>query len=65
VSEAEAQQIIVAVGLATTYSNPQGPGDVSAAVLNSVDVGQVLSQNPVAGAAAQKGATVYLAIRKQ
>ncbi len=64
-SEAEAQQVIAAVGLATTYPNRQGPGDVPASVLASVDVGQVLSQNPVAGSPAPRGSTVYIAIRKQ
>jgi hypothetical protein len=64
-SEAEAQQVIAAVGLATTYTNQQGPGDVPAAVLATVDVGQVLSQSPSAGTAVPKGTTVYLAVRKQ
>jgi hypothetical protein len=64
-SEAEAQQVIAAVGLATTYPNQQGPGDVPASVLVSVEVGQVLSQSPSAGSAVPKGTTVYLAIRKQ
>jgi hypothetical protein len=64
-SEAEAQQVIAAVGLATTYPNYQGPGDLPASVLNSVEVGQVLSQNPSASSAVQKGTTVYVAIRKQ
>jgi hypothetical protein len=64
-SETEAQQVIAAVGLATTYPNYQGPGDVPAQVLNGVEVGQVLSQNPSAGSPVQKGTTVYLAIRKQ
>jgi hypothetical protein len=63
--EAEAQQVIAAVGLAKTYPNQQGPGDVPAFVLTTVEVGQVLSQSPSAGTAVQKGTTVYLAIRKQ
>lgn len=64
VAEAEAQQVITAVGLATTYPNRQGPSDVSPTVLSSVEVGQVLSQNPAAGTSLPRGATVYIAVRK-
>lgn len=63
--EAEAQQVITAVGLMTTYANYQGPGDVPAAALNAVPVGDVLSQNPSPGAAVPRGTTVYIAVRKQ
>jgi hypothetical protein len=64
VPEGEAQQVLIAVGLMTTYVNYQGPSDVPAAVLNSVSVGAVLSQNPAPGTAVGRGATVYLAVRK-
>ncbi|HLZ10203.1 MAG TPA: PASTA domain-containing protein, partial [Chloroflexota bacterium] len=63
-SENEAQQVIVAVGLATSFVNFQGPGDIPAAALNSVDVGQVLSQSPTAGAAVAKGTPVLIAVRR-
>jgi hypothetical protein len=62
---AEAQQVIQAVGLQTTYVNEQGPGDVPEATLLSVAVGQVLSQTPPGGTAVPPGTTVYLAVRKQ
>jgi hypothetical protein len=63
-SELEAQQVIVALGLTTTYSNYQGPGDVPASILNSVDVGEVLSTTPSAGTAVPRGTTIYIAVRK-
>lgn len=63
-SENEAQQVIVAVGLATSFVNYQGPGDIPNASLNTVDVGQVLSQNPTAGTAVPKGTAVLIAVRK-
>jgi hypothetical protein len=64
VPEAEAQQVLGAVGLSTTYVNYQGPGEVPASVLNSVSVGTVLSQNPPPGSPVGRGTTVYLAVRK-
>ena len=63
-SENEAQQVIVAVGLATSFVNYQGPGTIPAAALNSVEVGQVLSQNPTAGQPVPKGTSVLIAVRK-
>lgn len=63
-SEAEAQGVINAVGLRTTYANYQGPGDVPPSILNSVPVGAVLSQSPLAGSAVPRGTIVYIAIRK-
>jgi hypothetical protein len=62
--EAEAQQVLVAVGLSTTYANYQGPGDVPSSALNSVPVGAVLSQNPQPGTPVGRAWTVYLAVRK-
>src|SRR6185437_7591506 len=64
-SEDEAQRVITAVGLQTTYANYQGPGDVSAGVLNSVPVDHVLSQSPQPGVAVLRGTTVYIAVRRQ
>lgn len=64
-TEDEAQRVITAVGLQTTYVNYQGPGDVPAAALNAVPVGHVLSQNPQPGTAVPRGTTVYIAVRKQ
>jgi hypothetical protein len=63
-SENEAQQVIMAVGLATSFVNYQGPGDIPAEALNSVDVGQVLSQTPRAGTAVPKGTAILIAVRK-
>jgi hypothetical protein len=63
--ESEAQQVITAVGLQTTYVNYQGPGDVPPDVLNTVPVGHVLSQMPQPGTPVPRGTTVYLAVRKQ
>lgn len=64
-SEDEAQRVINAVGLQTTYANYQGPGDVSAAVLNSVPVGSVLSQTPRQGSPVPRGTTIYIAVRRK
>ena len=64
-SEDEAQRVITAVGLQTTYANYQGPGDVPAGVLNSVAVDHVLSQSPQPGSAVPRGTTVYIAVRRQ
>ncbi len=63
-SEAEAQQVILAVGLSTTFVNYQGPGDVPAKALNAVPPGAVLSQTPLPGTARERGTTVYIAVRK-
>jgi len=63
-SEAEAQQVILAVGLSTTFVNYQGPGDVPAKALNAVPPGAVLSQTPLPGTALARGTTVYIAVRK-
>ena len=63
-SQIEAQQVIVAVGLSTSFVNLQGPGDIPAAALNTVDVGQVLSQTPTAGTAVSKGTSVLIAVRR-
>jgi hypothetical protein len=63
-SEAEAQGVIGALGLQTTYANYQGPGDVPDAVLKSVKVGQVLSQAPPPDTPVQRGTTIYIAVRK-
>jgi vancomycin resistance protein YoaR len=62
--EAEAQAVIQAVGLNTTFVNYQGPSDVPASALNAVAVGEVLSQTPPAGTAVARGTTVYIAVRK-
>lgn len=64
-SEAEAQQVITALGLQTSYVNYQGPGDVSDAILKSVKVGEVLSQTPAPDTPVQRGTTVFIAVRKQ
>ncbi len=63
--EAEAQQVITAVGLQTTYVNYQGPSDVPPAALNAVHVGEVLSQTPAPETAVPRGTTIYIAVRKQ
>jgi hypothetical protein len=62
--EARARALVDQAGLANTYTNYQGPGQVPANVLASVAVGSVLSQNPAPGTAAAPGTTVYLAVRK-
>ncbi len=62
--EDEAQRVITAVGLQTTYVNYQGPGDIPPAALNSVPVGHVLSQIPQPGTAVPRGTTVFIAVRK-
>lgn len=62
--EDEAQRVISAVGLRTTYANHQRPGDVPAAALSSVPVGHVLSQRPQPGTVVPRGTIVYLAVRK-
>lgn len=64
-SEAEAQQVITALGLQTSYVNYQGPGDVSDDVLKSVKVGEVLSQTPAPDTPIQRGTTIFIAVRKQ
>ncbi|MGH2461606.1 MAG: VanW family protein [Chloroflexota bacterium] len=64
-SEDEAQKVITAVGLQTTYANYQGPGDVPVGTLDSVPVDHVLSQSPQPGAAAPRGTTIYIAVRRQ
>lgn len=64
-TEDEAQRVITAVGLQTTYVNYQGPGDVPPAALNAVPVGHVLSQTPSPNTAVPRGTTVYIAVRKQ
>jgi len=64
-TEADAQQAIVDVGLSTSYVNYQGPGDVPASALNAVAVGQVLSQTPAPGTAVPRGTKVFIAVRKQ
>ncbi len=63
--EDEAQRVITAVGLQTTYANYQGPGDVPSGVLNSVAVGHVLSQSPAPGTEVLRGTTIYIAVRRQ
>jgi hypothetical protein len=63
--EDEAQRVITAVGLQTTYANYQGPGDVPPSALRSVPVGHVLSQSPQPGSAVPRGTTVYIAVRRQ
>jgi|GEM_PF-5526514 len=62
--ESEAQSVIQAVGLSTTFVNYQGPGDIPDSALNAVSPGQVLSQTPVAGTAVQRGTTIYIAVRR-
>ena len=64
-SENDAQQAIGDIGLSTTYVNAQGPGDVSAGVLDAVAVGQVLSQTPAPGTVVPRGTKVFLAVRKE
>lgn len=64
VPEAEAQKVIAALGLQTTYANYQGPGDVPEAALKSVPVGAVISQNPPAFTPVQRGTTIFIAVRK-
>jgi hypothetical protein len=62
--EAQARQTVDASNLANTYTNYQGQGQVPPNVLNSVPVGSVLSQNPVAGTVVAPGTTIFLAVRK-
>lgn len=65
--EADAQRIIREAGLSTTFSNPQGPNDVSEQsrwVFGVVPVGGVISQQPAAGEWVERGTVVRIAIRK-
>ena len=62
--EAQACAAVDAAGLANTYTNYQGPGDVPAAALEAVPVEHVLRQSPSAGTLAPLGARIYLAVRK-
>jgi hypothetical protein len=62
--EAQARALVDQAGLANTYTNYQGAGQVPPNVLGSVAVGSVLSQNPAPGAVVAAGTTVYLAVRK-
>jgi hypothetical protein len=64
VPEAQARKQVDQAGLANTYSNYQGPGQVSPQVLNAVAVGSVISQSPAPGSVVAPGTTVYLAVRK-
>ncbi len=64
-AEADAQKLINAVGLMTTYVNYQGPAEVPVEALKQVPVGHVLSQIPSPGQAVPEGTKVYLAVRKQ
>ncbi|TAK22175.1 MAG: PASTA domain-containing protein [Chloroflexota bacterium] len=63
-SEAQARRVIDQAGLANTYTNYQGPGDVPPAVLGTVAVGSVLSQSPNPGTNVGAGTTVHLAVRR-
>jgi hypothetical protein len=62
--EAQARSMISSVGLQNTFTNYQGPGDVTAATLNQVPVGSVLSQTPASNTVVAPGSTVYIAVRK-
>lgn len=65
--EAEAQQTIRDLGLATTYVNYQKDDDIPPGErwrLAQVQPGCVLSQTPAAGKLVDPGTTVYLAVRK-
>ena len=63
--ENTAKALIEGVGLANTYSNFQGAGDVPENILNSVPPGHVLSQTPVADSQVLPGTTVFIAVRKK
>jgi hypothetical protein len=60
----QAQLLVTRAGLANTYVNYQGPGDISVAALQSVPIGAVLSQIPAPGATVPRNTTVFLAARK-
>ena len=62
--EAQARRVVDQIGLANTYTNYQGPGQVAPAVLNSVAVGSVISQTPAAASVVAPGTTVFLAVRR-
>ncbi len=64
-TEAEARQAIQNVGLTNTYTNFQGAGDVTDKnTFNRTGAGRVLSQSPQSGTAIMRGATVYIAVRR-
>jgi hypothetical protein len=64
VPEAQARKLVEQAGLANTYPNYQGPGQVPPQILQTIPVGSVISQTPSSGSVVAQGTVVYLAIRK-
>jgi eukaryotic-like serine/threonine-protein kinase len=67
-AEAEAQALLRAAGLSTTFANPQAPEDVAQSnrwVFGVVPIGGVISQTPNAGALVERGTLATIAIRKK
>jgi serine/threonine-protein kinase len=61
----EAQRAISEAGLSTTYVNWQGRDQLPQEILNVVPINHVLSQIPEAGKWVERGATVFIAVRKE
>jgi len=62
--EAQARRVVDQAGLANTYTNYQGPGQVPPNIVNTVAVGSVISQNPAPGTVVAAGTTIFLAVRR-
>ncbi|MBI3977974.1 MAG: VanW family protein [Chloroflexi bacterium] len=63
--ERQAKALIEAIGLANAHTNFQGKEQVPEAILKTVPVGAVLSQNPQPGQIVFERSMVYLAVRKE
>jgi beta-lactam-binding protein with PASTA domain/tRNA A-37 threonylcarbamoyl transferase component Bud32 len=66
--EVEAQQMLLAAGLATDYANPQSADQVPEplrAAFNALPVGSVVSSDPIAGTLVERNTVVKIAVRNK